>query len=199
MTSPVPADPPVHSAPLASEVVISARVSIDRRWPGVVAEAPVAVLALAVDRARGELVVRVDATRAGDPAPDGPPRACDGLWEHEVVELFVVGAPFDRTAAYVELELSPHGHWLGLELAGYRRRVRADVPVAFTIDDEAAAGRWRGEARVPLAALPTGPWRVGGFALRGPPEAREHWVSQPHGGDRPDFHRVWELTCAVAC
>ncbi|MFO0751560.1 MAG: hypothetical protein U1F43_38725 [Myxococcota bacterium] len=130
---------------------------VDRLWPGHAPGAAVARVDLAVDEAAGDLVATVDARFAGDPAPPGPPRALDGLWAFEVVEVFIVAAPFDPSAAYVELELSPHGHWLALALQGYRRRVRDDLPLRVAASIH--GGRWRAEARVRLAALPPRPWR----------------------------------------
>ena len=48
----------------------------------------------------------------GDPAPALPPGPCWGLWDYEVVELFIVG----KSDAYTEIELGPHGHHLVLKL-----------------------------------------------------------------------------------
>ncbi len=63
--------------------------------------------------------VRVDAPFHGDPAPPGPPTSTDGLWEYEVVEVMFA----DGSDRYLEIELSPHGHWLCLHLEGVRRVV----------------------------------------------------------------------------
>jgi len=159
---------------------------IARRWSGE-AVAPHARVALAIT---GDwLEVRVDARLVGDPAPAGPPRALVGLWEHEVVELFVAGAPHDDAAPYVELELGPHGHWLAWSFSGYRARA-GDVALAAPPEVTRNEDRWCAVARLPLAALPALPWRVNAFVIHGPPGAREHLVATALGGARPDFHRV---------
>jgi len=141
------------------------------------------------------LEVAIDARCFGDPAPLGAPRALDGLWEHEVVELFVVGAPFSAAAPYLELEVSPHGHWLALGFDGYRRRVGL---VAVEVVVQARGERWCARVRVPLSALPPRPWRVNANALHGVGEARRYLSATPLGGERPDFHRVWDFTSEVA-
>lgn len=138
--------------------------------------------------------VTIDARWFGDAAPPGEPRWLDGLWEHEVVELFVAGAPFSEHAAYVELEVSPYGHWLALRFEQYRVRAgRVDVDV----DVRAEGTRWRGRARVPLAVLPPRPWRVNANVVHGAGEARRYLSATVLGGDRPDFHRVWDFTSEV--
>ena len=51
-----------------------------------------------------------------DPEPAGPKGSFWKLWEHEVVELFIVGS----NGHYLELECGPHGHYLVLQLDGVR-------------------------------------------------------------------------------
>jgi len=136
------------------------------------------------------LEVRIDAIMVGDPPPPGPPRALPGLWDHEVVEVFIAGPPHDRTAPYVELEVGPHGHWLAWSFVGYRERA-GDVALAEPPAVARAGDRWRATLCVPLAALPPAPWRVNAFALHGAhPDARRYLAATPLGGERPDFHRV---------
>ena len=160
------------------------RLVIDRTWDG----APLAPDEHAdVDVARrgDRLLVTVDAPWHGDPPPPGAPGRLDGLWEHEVVELFLVGAD----ERYLELELGPHGHWLALLLEPPRRRLRdaLEVDVARRMDP---AGRWRGRASIALADLPEPIVRWNAFAIHGVGRERRWLAAWPLPGSGPDFHRI---------
>lgn len=50
-----------------------------------------------------------------NPAPSSAPSSLWGLWEHEVLEVFIVG-----DSGYLELEVGPHGHHLLLSLSAPR-------------------------------------------------------------------------------
>lgn len=163
------------------------RLGIDRTWDG----APIAPderATVRLELAGDVLLVRVDAPFHGDPPPPGPPGPTPRLWEHEVVELFVAGpAGADGAVPYLEVELSPHGHYLGLRLEGVRRVVEQGLP--FDVAAEIAGGRWRAEARVPRVWLPPPPWRAAAFVMHGAGPGRRHLASVPLPGPRPDFHR----------
>lgn len=128
--------------------------------------------------------VDVEATRHGDPPPSGPPGRRDGLWDFEVVELFLLG----RDEQYLELELGPHGHYLALRLAGRRRVVASDLPVEYTV--EASGSRWRGRARARLEDLPPELSAANAYAIHGEGAARRHLAWVPVPGPAPDFHRL---------
>lgn len=138
--------------------------------------------------ARG-LRITVDAPYHGDPPPAGPPGPTDGLWDFEVVELFVVGAADDEgRPRYTEIELSPHGHHLVLELAGERNIVRRLLPLEYraVVDGK----RWSGEAILEGRFLPPPPYRGNAFAIHGRGAGRRYLAATPVPGERPDFHRV---------
>lgn len=120
----------------------------------------------------------------GDPPPEGPPGPTWGLWDHEVVELFVLG-PGER---YTEVELGPHGHHLLLRLQGRRQVVDKllplDVQVARTAD------RWTARVHLPSSCLPERPWRGNAYAIHGTGAARRYLAWTPPGGPTPDFHRL---------
>lgn len=128
--------------------------------------------------------VEVEATDYGDPPPAAPAGRCDGLWNHEVVELFLLGDG-DR---YLELELGPHGHYLALQLAGRRRVVTSAIEVDFAV--ERRDGRWRGRARLAGAWRPPGLRAANAYAIHGVGVARRYlaWAEVP--GEAPDFHRL---------
>jgi hypothetical protein len=162
---------------------------ITRAWDGAPAPAAEHVTVTVTELPDG-LHLRVDApahgdppptTGSGEPAPVGPTWA---LWDHEVVELFVLG----EGDHYTELELGPHGHHLLLRRHGRRNLVERMLPVegAWSASD----GRWQAEALLPSEVLPARPWRVNAYAIHGTGAARRYlaWASVP--GPQPDFHRL---------
>ncbi|MDD5308212.1 MAG: hypothetical protein PHU25_12895 [Deltaproteobacteria bacterium] len=136
----------------------------------------------------GDLVVEVDAAFHGDPPPSGAPGPTPGLWELEVVELFVLGASLDGEPRYTEIELSPHGHHLVLRLHGVRRPIATVLPLRF--DARIAGPRWAGIARLDRSLLPPPPYRVNAYAVHGEGDSRRHLAHAPVLGERPDFHRL---------
>lgn len=132
----------------------------------------------------GGLVVEIDAPFHGDPPPPGAPGPTWKLWEHEVVELFVLGAD-DH---YTELEISPHGHYLLLRLEGRRNVVARELPLAVTVSR--TDGRWQAKTVLPASVLPIGPWRANAYAIHGLGEARRYLAWTPAPGPAPDFHRI---------
>ena len=167
----------------ASQANPAVALAIASTWDGLaVGPDEAADLSIAAD---GDgLLIEVRAPFHGDPAPAGPPGPTPALWEHEVVELFVLG-PDDR---YTEIELGPHGHHLVLRLAGRRNPVAQGLPLAYTaaVDGD----RWRGQARVQRALLPPGPHRVTAYANHGVGPARRSLAWTPVPGLAPDFHRL---------
>lgn len=155
---------------------------VDRTWDGHAAETGEIVLVRARLGTLG-LRVRVEAPYHGDLPPAGPPGPTEGLWEHEVVELFIVG----RGGDYLEIELGPHGHHLALRLRAPRQVTARGLPVDYTA---AIRGRrWSGEALVAPVLLPAAPERANAFAIHGA-APRRYLAAAPTGGERPDFHRI---------
>lgn len=156
---------------------------IERTWDGAPC-APGEEVTVLLRRELGSLVVEVDAPWHGDPLPLTPPGPVDGLWEFEVVELFVLGAD----ERYLEIELGPGGHHLVLELLGRRSVVRSGMALDYAV--ERAGARWTGCARIPADWLPPGASRGNAYAIHGRGEARRHlaWTAVPGGA--PDFHRL---------
>ena len=137
------------------------------------------------------LRIEVDAPFHRDPPPPGEPGPCEGLWEYEVAELFIVGrdlGPESTEPEYTELELSPHGHYLLLRLRGLRQAFerRLELPYRAQI----VGDRWRGEALLPSHWLPPAPHRVNAFAIHGSGHRRRYLARTPVPGPAPDFHRL---------
>lgn len=165
-----------------------AKISIDREWHGAVLTdpRPATVDLTWTDR---QLRLEIEAPYAYDPPPPGPPASLDGLWEHEVVELFLVEErSLDRTPRYLEIELSPHGHHLVLSFDGVRRRAGRHDPLSF--EAEILSKRWRGVMTLDRRLAPPAPWRVNAFRIHGSGAARRHHAATPVRGDTPDFHNV---------
>lgn len=136
------------------------------------------------DAKQDEVLLEVEAGFYGDPPPPAPGGRLDGLWDHEVVELFLLG----RDEAYLEIELGPHGHWLGLRLSGRRRVADHRVPIAFRATRQGA--RWRGAARFAAAWLPPGLCAANFYSIHGVGPARRFLAMAPVPGEAPDFHRL---------
>lgn len=158
-------------------------LTIDKTWDG----QPLRAWEQATVRlSLGEEALRivVDAPFGGDPPPPGPPGATPGLWNHEVVELFVVA----EGEQYTEIELSPHGHHWVLRLDGIRNPVESGI--AITHEASVVGPRWRAVARVPRAVLPEKPRWCNAFRIAGTGEARRFFAWHPVPGDGPNFHRL---------
>jgi hypothetical protein len=130
------------------------------------------------------LVVEVQAPFHGDAPPSAAPGRCDRLWEHEVVELFLLGS----AERYLELELGPHGHYLALSLAGRRRVADADLAIAF--ESVRQGSSWHGRALVPARYLPADVERGNAYAIHGQGAARRYLACFLVPGPEPDFHRL---------
>ena len=154
-------------------------------WDGKPLEAEeYARIGLRVDRARAALVLTVDAAFYEDPAPEVQPGSVDRLWDFEVVELFLLG----DDERYLEIELGPHGHFLGLCLAGRRNVIEAGIPIDFSV--RRVAHTWKGEARISLEWLPSPIRAANAYAMHGVGNARRYLAAHPVPGDAPDFHQL---------
>ena len=168
------APPPRLLAPIGARWALQIRHSWDKQVAG--ADETVE---MAMELGDIALTVHIDAPFHNDP----PPHIAD-LWNHEVVELMLLGA--DDT--YLEVELSPSGQYLVLFLHGPRNTVHRGVTLAFRAgaDDD----RWRGVAHIPIGWVPFATHRLNAFAMRGTTPHRRHLAWKPAGGLSPDFHRL---------
>ena len=182
------------AAPARLDLPRGARIALPvaSAWNGAPAHSNETV-DVGVELGDDELIVRVEAPYHGDPAPAGAPGPTAALWEHEVVELMLLGDD-DR---YLELELAPRGHYLVLELHGRRRVVHQGRLLAFRA--EIAADRWQGEARVPLGWVPPGCRRLNAYAIHGLGAARRYLCWQPTGDEHPDFHDLGSFGALADC
>ena len=163
--------------------VKATRLLVDQTWDGEpVGDDERASLELRLGEA--ELSVETEAPFHADPAPPGPPGSCDGLWEFEAVELFLLG----DGQRYLEIELGPLGHYLVLQLRRARCVEAHGLPLEYA--SERVGGRWRGRARVPLGYLPPGLRACNAYAIHGLGPRRRYLAAHPVPGREPDFHRL---------
>ena len=130
------------------------------------------------------LVIDVAAPLHDDPPPAVPSGSCDGLWNHEVVELFLLGER-DR---YLEIELGPFGHYLVLQLEGRRNIVEAGQAIEYGVQRGSVG--WTGRAVVPAAWIPEPVGLGNAYAIHGLAADRRYRALHPVPGDAPDFHRL---------
>jgi hypothetical protein len=157
-------------------------LSIDKTWDGESLDESESV-ALHLEVEEDHLVLSVRAPFHNDPAPPGPPGATDHLWEFEVVEVFLVG----RSGSYTEIELSPHGHHLVLQLSAPRVVEARMLPLEYSAQIEGKV--WSGRAVISRALLPEEPVRVNAFAIHGRAPGRRYLALTPLPGPTPDFHQ----------
>ncbi len=162
---------------------------IAQTWDGLPAR-PGEAVALCLEGSEKGLSLCIDAPFFADPSPPSPPGPCWGLWDYEVVELFVCG-PGEQ---YTEIEVGPYGHHLVLRLDGVRQIIERELALDFAV--QRGEGRWQGRAEIPRAFLPDGPHRINAYAIHGQGEGRRYLCWSPTRGDAPDFHR---LDAFVAC
>ena len=136
----------------------------------------------------GDMHMGVDAPFHGDAPPPGPKGPCWELWNHEVVEAFLVG----EDGFYLEIELGPYGHYILLQLDAPRNIVAHSFPVEYraTITGD----RWRGEACIPASLIPACVVRANFFAIHGAEPARCYLAFAPLPGPKPDFHQPGRFT-----
>ena len=158
-------------------------IRIESEWNGNAVSARHWITIHLLERERC-LEARISAPYYGDPAaPDSQQGPTDGLWEYEVVELFLYGAK----NKYLEIELSPSGHHLVLRLDGVRQIVESKLPLPY--EATILGDRWTATAKIDKNLLPPGPLRWNATAIHGSHEQRTYlsWVPLP--GEKPDFHQ----------
>ena len=129
------------------------------------------------------LELDISAPFYNDPKPAGPKGSFWQLWEHEVVELFIVGS----NGHYLELECGPHGHYLFLQLNGVRSVVSHSMDTKY--EAHLHGEQWLGKLQIPMDWLPPGPHRVNAFAIHGLGAERRFLSHTPLPGVTPDFHQ----------
>lgn len=160
------------------------RALLDTDWRGkqVTLTHPVEAI-LSLDAT--SLHLHITAPYFDNDAPPHPPGSTPRLWEHEVVELFILG----EDARYLEMEFGPHGHYLLLDLHGERQLVEQAMPCTYEAHIEGA--RWRGHATIDRALLPPAPSHFNLYAIHHlRAETRRRHLALAHDAAQPDFHKL---------
>jgi hypothetical protein len=119
-----------------------------------------------------------------------------GLWEHDVVELFVQARPRAEVvrAPYYELQLSPLGQPFALRIEEPRRRYGPPPALAYTRESRCAAMHWYARLAVQVPGYQPGAPLFGNLtACLGPAHQRAYFALAPSTSLEPDFHRPHEF------
>ena len=130
-----------------------------------------------------EIGIVIDAPFYNDPKPANEPGPTDGLWNYEVVEVFLVG----DDGQYLELEFGPHGHYLMLWLTEPRKVVERLLSCRYKVSQLGA--HWRGEVHFPRAYAPRHIHSYNAFAISGSGTSRRYLAWHPMPCTKPDFHQ----------
>ena len=115
--------------------------------------------------------------------PDAPMGSrVEKLWEHDVVELFLVGPGHQ----YLELELGAGGHWLLLSFDSIRhRRDSFETFKPIVKFKKTSEKSWTSEIIIPWKMIPENLRALNVFAIM----AGQFMAMSPVPGDEPDFHQ----------
>ncbi|UJR38275.1 hypothetical protein I4U23_030947 [Adineta vaga] len=167
--------------------------SIENQWNSkpIIDHQPVQI-SLSTSDDKNHLVIKIDAPFFNDPAPPTKslnPGPYPELWNYEVVELFFLSS---STNHYLELEFSPHGHYLVLLLLDRRKELKQMLPLPFYQVERPSSNRWIGQAQIPRALFPAHIDRFNAYAIHGENDQRiyESLYPAPIDSDKPDFHRL---------
>ena len=130
-----------------------------------------------------EIEILIDAPLYNDPKPHTAPGPTDGLWNYEVVEVFLVG----DDGQYLELEFGPHGHYLMLWLTQPRKVAERTLSCRYTVSQ--TNERWTGKVQFPRAHAPRRIHSYNAFAISGLGRSRRYLAWHPMPGEKPDFHQ----------
>jgi alpha-galactosidase len=113
------------------------------------------------------------------------------LWERDVAEAFLQPDASD-SRVYKELEVSPNGYWIDLNIAhGEREEMRSAL--RRRVVQDSATRTWTAELAVPMRSLtpafdPKRSWRVNFFRVEGKVEPRFYSAWSPTMTPAPNFH-----------
>jgi alpha-galactosidase len=115
----------------------------------------------------------------------------DQLWDRDVAEAFLQPDP-SQPHAYKELEVSPNGFWIDLDISpGAKRDLQSGMQRSVALNE--SAHTWIAEIEIPLKALtnhfdPEAVWRANFFRVEGKIEPRGYYAWQPTHTPQPNFH-----------
>ncbi len=169
------------------------KFSIEKLWNSVpiTTHRPVHIT-LSSTNDKDHLLIEIDAPFFNDPAPlssSSTPGPYPELWNYEVVELFFLSS---STNHYLELEFSPHGHYLVLLLIDRRKELKQMLPLPYYKVEYPSSDRWIGQAHIPRSLFPAHIDRFNAYAIHGQDDKRTYESLYPAtiDSEKPDFHRL---------
>ena len=165
-------------------------VSIAKTWRGELVK-PEETVNLTLECGMEFLRFEIDAPFYDHQPPPADPGFFDGLWNYDVVEVFLVGS----FGGYIEVEFGPHGHYLGYVLDGPR-----SVVGRFNLEHyetDIRNDRWLGHGTLNLKHLPEKIVQWNAFAIFGESPQRTYMCMGRLPGETPNFHQpahfpVWD-------
>lgn len=119
------------------------------------------------------------------------------LWNHDVAEVFI-GWDAEHITRYKELQVSPQGEWVDLDIDRENPRTQAGMRwnsgYAVKARIDATAKIWYGEMRIPLSAIDERPapprrgreFRIGLYRIAGTAPSKKFYAWSPTG--QANFH-----------
>jgi len=157
---------------------------VERLWNGEVCVDDRLWADVSVSARKDGLAVRVMAPVLHEQSvPEAPLGArLDGLWKHDVVELFLVGPGHQ----YLELELGAGGQYLLLGFDSIRHRSHTYEELELLVRYEKTADKtWASEVVLPWSVVPENMRAMNAFAYM----AGQYLAYEPVPGKEPDFHQ----------
>jgi hypothetical protein len=113
-----------------------------------------------------------------------------GLWDWDVVELFVAPGGAANPLPYYEFQVSPLGQYFELEIFSPRKLQNRNFVSGLERSATKTPDGWQAWLKIPRDSLPSSPAPVigGVFAILGTPGAREYWSLFQSPTEHPDFH-----------
>ena len=115
----------------------------------------------------------------------------DHLWDRDVAEVFLQPAGITGRH-YKELEISPNGFWIDLDIAdGEKRDLKSGLARRATIAPKSLT--WEAQLALPMKCLtqqfdPKSAWRANFYRVEGAREPRFYSAWRPTGTPVPNFH-----------
>jgi len=172
---------------------VTMKFSIEKLWNSVpiTNHRPVQITVSSTND-KDHLLIEIDAPFFNDPAPissSSSPGPYPELWNYEVVELFFLAS---STNHYLELEFSPHGHYLVLLLTDRRKLLKQLLPLPYYKVEIPSSDRWIGRAHIPRSLFPAHVDRFNAYAIHGQDDKRTYESLYPAtiDSEKPDFHQL---------
>jgi hypothetical protein len=146
----------------------------------------------------GDLLIEGRAPYKNNPTPQAPFGRLWGLWDYEVLEVFIYGDHDE----YIELEFGPWGHYLALYFQGVRSLKREEVYLknlrSWRVEGRVGyESQWGFSCILKREVLPQkihdqsqDTWGINAFWCFNDLEGNRHFCcAHPLPGETPDFHQ----------